>query len=78
MSLKILSINVRGLGTPTKCSLVLCELERLHYDLFLLQETHVSSKKQANHIASIWPSECFWSFGRGKSAGVAWRGVAWR
>ena len=71
MSLKILSINVRGLGTCAKCSLVLHELARLHYDLFLLQETHVSCKKQADHLARIWPGECFWSFGRGKSAGVA-------
>ena len=71
MSLKILSINVRGLVTPAKCSLVLRELERLHYDLFLLQETHVSCKEQADHIAHTWPGECFWSFGRGKSAGVA-------
>ena len=71
MSLKILSINVRGLVTPAKCSLVLRELERLHYDLFLLQETHVSCKKQADRIARTWPGECFWSFGRGKSAGVA-------
>ena len=42
MSLKILSLNVRGLGTPNKQYTVLRELERLNYDLFLLQETHVN------------------------------------
>ena len=41
MSLKVLSLNVRGLGTPAKRFTVLRELERLDYDLFLLQETHV-------------------------------------
>jgi len=71
MSLKILSINVRGFGTPAKCNLVLRELECLNYDLFILQETHVSSKQQADGIARLWPGQCFWSFGRGRSAGVA-------
>ena len=71
MSLKILSLNVRGLGTPAKRFVVLRELERLNYDLFLLQETHVSTKRLADEIARSWPGQCFWSFGRGKSAGVA-------
>ena len=71
MSLKILSLNVRGLGTPNKQYTVLRELERLNYDLFLLQETHVSTKRLADDIARCWPGQCFWSFRRGKSAGVA-------
>ena len=71
MSLKILSLNVRGLGTPAKRFVVLRELERLNCDLFLLQETHVSTKRLADEIARSWPGKCFWSFGRGKSAGVA-------
>ena len=71
MSLKILCLNVRGLATPAKRLVVLRELERLNYDLFLLQETHVSTKRLADEIARSWPGQCFWSFGRGKSAGVA-------
>ena len=71
MSLKILSLNVRGLGTPAKRYTVLRELERSNYDLFLLQETHVSTRHLADEIARCWPGQCFWSFGRGKSAGVA-------
>ena len=71
MSLKIVSLNVRGLGTPAKRFTVLCELERLNYDLFILQETHVSTKKLADEISHCWPGQCFWSFERGKSAGVA-------
>ena len=71
MSLRILSLNVRCLGTPYKRYTVLRELERLNYDFFLLQETHVSTKRLADEIACCWPGQCFWSFGRGKSAGVA-------
>lgn len=70
MSLKILSI-VRSFGSSAKCNLVLQELQSLNYHLFLMQETPVSTKKQADGIASLWPGQCFWSFGRGSSAGVA-------
>ena len=31
----------------------------------------MSTKKLADEIAHCWPGQCFWSFGRGKSAGVA-------
>jgi len=39
--LRILTINVRGLGITRKCDLFLHELnENLDYDFFLLQETY--------------------------------------
>lgn len=65
-----MSINIRGIGTPGKCHLVSSELLRLKYDVFLLQETHVSCKEEADRFARLWPGKCFWSFGTGKSAGV--------
>ena len=71
MQLKILSLNVRGLGTPTKQYLVSHELSLLDYDVFLLQETHVSCKKKADSFERLWRGRCFWSFGTGSSAGVA-------
>ena len=71
MALKILSINVRGIDSPAKCDLFLHELARFNYDLFLLQETHVFRKQRADTIAKKWGGKCFWSFGTGKSAGVA-------
>ena len=47
---------------------LLCrELELLNYDIFLLQETHVSCKSQAEAIERVWRGDCFWSFGTGKS-----------
>ena len=71
MVLKVLSINYRGLASPRKTKLVLHELERLPYDIFLLQETHVFRKQQADLIKKMWRGDCFWSFGVGRSAGVA-------
>ena len=71
MALKILSINVRGIDSPTKSELFLHELARLNYDIFLIQETHVFRKQRAETIEKKWGGKCFWSFGIGKSAGVA-------
>ena len=71
MPLKLLTINVRGLSSSKKAEVILHELERLPYDLFLLQETHVSCKERADCIAKKWRGNCFWSFGVGRSAGVA-------
>ena len=47
------------------------ELARLDLDVILLQETHVSNKVQADEISKRWSGDCFWSFGTGRSAGVA-------
>ena len=71
MRLKILSINVRGLGSAGKSAKLVNELTYLNCDIFLLQETHVSCKKQAEKFENLWKGKCFWSFGTGKSAGVA-------
>lgn len=66
MKLKILSLNVRGLGTPAKRNLVSRELSLLHYDIFLLQETHIFCKQQAVTFERLWRGSCFWSFGTGR------------
>lgn len=69
-SLKLLSLNVRGLGSPKKFELLVRELLFLKYDLILLQETHVACKSRAGIFERKWPGKCLWSFGTGKSAGV--------
>lgn len=71
MALKISTININGFGSPRKIDLILHEFNRLDCDLFLLQETHVSCKSRADEIARKWNGDCYWSFGTGKSAGVA-------
>ena len=69
--LKILSLNVRGLGSAGKSEKLVNELSFLNCDIYLSQETHVSCKKQAEKFEKLWKGEYFWSFGTGKSAGVA-------
>ena len=66
--LKIVSINIRGF---TKASLIVQEIKLLGCDIAFLQETHVSTKRQAEKFERFWDGKCFWSFGVGKSAGVA-------
>ena len=66
--LKIISINIRGF---TKASLIVQELKLFGCDIAFLQETHVSSKRQVEKFERFWDGKCFWSFGVGKSAGVA-------
>ena len=67
----MLSINVRGLGSSRKMLQIVHELTLLHCDVFFLQETHVSCRKRAAMFERFWDGKCFWSFGVGKSAGVA-------
>ena len=69
--LKIVTINVRGLGSAGKSFKIVQELNHLNCDVVLLQETHVSCKKQGEKFEKLWKGKCFWSFGTGKSAGVA-------
>lgn len=45
--LKVLSLNVRGLGSAGKSAKIVQELTHLNCDVILLQETHVSCKRQA-------------------------------
>ena len=71
MSLRISSLNVRGLGSSGKLNKIVYELNNLRCDVFLLQETHVSCRKRAELFEKLWNGRCFWSFGTGKSAGVA-------
>ena len=71
MRLKCISINVRGLVSPSKRELISRELSRLDYHIFFLQETHVSCKKHVGAIEKLWRGQCLWSFGTGRSAGVA-------
>lgn len=66
-----MNLNVSGLGSPSKVNLLCRELEFLSYNIFLLQENHISCKKQAKSVERAWRGKCFWSFGVGKSAGVA-------
>ena len=54
--LKIILINIRGF---TKASLIVQELQRLGCDIAFLQETHVSTKRQAEKFDCSWDGKCF-------------------
>lgn len=69
--LKIISLNVRGLGSSSKSQKIIQELNYSNCDIILLQETHFSCKKQAEEFEILWRGKCLWSFGTGRSAGVA-------
>ena len=69
--LNILTLSVRGLGPSHKHDLILHELKKLHFDIVFLQETHVSCVAQARKIERKWKGKIYWSFGTGRSAGVA-------
>ena len=71
MRFRILSLNVLRLGMPAKRNLVSNELAKLDFDFFLLQETHISGPQAAQKLERLWRGKCFWSFGVGRSAGVA-------
>ncbi len=51
--LKIISINIRGIGSSSKLSQIIQELDHLNFDIFLLQETHVSCKKPADRFEPL-------------------------
>ena len=40
-------------------------------DIFFLQETHISSTKEAKLLGEEWGGKCFWSFGSTRSCGDA-------
>lgn len=69
--LRIISLNVRGLRTPSKLGKIVSELTFLNCDVIFLQETHVSCKTQADKVERLWNGKCFWSFGTSNSASVA-------
>ena len=71
MRLRCVSINVRGIVSRFKRELVARELGRLNYDVFFLQETHVSCRQHVEAFEKLWRGRCLWSFGTGRSAGVA-------
>lgn len=71
MSLKILSANCNGLGDVKKQDLF-PYLKNLSFDIYCLQDTRFSPKKE-NDIQKKWGGKCFFS---SLAASKASRGVA--
>lgn len=70
-TLKILTINARGLRNKTKRLGFFSWLSSLDFDIHFIQETHCSSKKDAKIWSQEWGGKTLWSFGASNSRGVA-------
>lgn len=69
-SVRFLSWNIKGMGSPIKRSRILTHLKRLNADLVFLQETHMRIKDQVR-LKCPWVSEVFHSNFNSKARGVA-------
>ena len=68
--LKLLSFNCRGLGGNEKRRDVLNYLKNLHYDIYLLQDTHLTESKEP-FFNTLWRGKGYHSFGTFNSRGVS-------
>lgn len=69
-SVRFLSQNIKGMGSPIKRSRIFAHLKRLKPDLVFLQETHMRTKDQVR-LKCPWVSEVFHSNFNSKARGVA-------
>ena len=69
-SLKLVSLNVRGLSNFRKCRAIFTWCRKQKADLIFLQETH-STKAGEYKWKKEWGSEIIFSHGSSKARGVA-------
>lgn len=69
-SVRFLSWNIKGMGSPIKRTRIFTHLKRLNADLVFLQETHMRIKDQVR-LKCPWVSEVFHSDFNSKARGVA-------
>ena len=69
-NIKIVSLNVRGLGVYNKRKLIYEQLRENKADLILLQETH-GSKESAQQWKTEWGGDWYDSFGSSQARGVS-------
>ena len=68
-NIKILSMNCQGLGDPQKRKDVFHFLKQKQFSIYLLQDTHFTSREE-NFIRSMWGFECFFDSFSSQSRGV--------
>ena len=69
-NIKILSMNCQGLGDQDKRKDVFHFLKQKKFSIYLLQDTHFTSKEE-NFIRTMWGFECFFDSFSSNSRGVA-------
>ena len=70
-SLKLLSLNVKGLRDDQKRSTLFHWFKQKNVDLILLQETHCENSSDKYIWGHEWEGDTFWSYGTKLSRGVA-------
>ena len=70
MSIEILSVNVRGIGSQKKRREIFYWLHKKKGDIFFIQETHSTSKDEQIWSAE-WGGKVFFSHGTSESRGTA-------
>lgn len=69
-SLKVISLNVRGIRDSTKRKSIFIFCRRKNADLILLQETH-SNENDVKFWKAQWGDQCYFCHASQQSAGVA-------
>ena len=70
MAVQVVSINVNGIQERQKRSKVFSALRAENCDIYLLQETHVTSVHEGKLWESKWGGQAIFSPGSNRSAGV--------
>ena len=70
MGVSICTINVNGIAELPKCEKVFRYLLDNHFDIYLLQETHLPDVIQGKLWETQWGGHALWSPGTKRSAGV--------
>ena len=71
MAVSLATINVNGIAEASKRAKVFHSLLSSNFDIFLLQETHLSSASQGKEWEREWGGAAAWAPGSNRSAGVA-------
>ena len=69
--LKIISLNVNGLGRHKKRTRIFNYLKNFNADIICIQETHGSNQGTTDRWTNEWEGQAFWSHGTHKSRGTA-------
>ena len=70
MAVSICMLNVNGIAKHPKCEKVFKHLLDQHFDIYLLQETHLPDVTQGKLWETQWGGHALWSPGTNRSTGV--------
>ena len=70
MTVSICTVNINGIDEHSKREEVFKHLLDKHFDIYLLQETHLPDVTQGECWENQWGGRALWSPGTNRSAGV--------